>query len=216
MCDSTRGLNDSGRGLGDSGKGLNNSVKGLGENSRGFFCREWAWVKLWACVEQRPSAKTCGALLLGGPGTGKTALCSQLVAPTSSHGRHAAALQERLLAYHFCHSHDAASLSVPRFILNLIEQLSASPLIQGYREKLDTEEISAALQPRGLHRDPDEALKKAVLFPLLEIDPPENTLVLLVDSIDEGYLQNDQQIGPSHSGSTNNNHKDSHQTGKNF
>lgn len=50
-------------------------------------------------------------------------------------------------------------------------------------------EIQAALRPDFLDREPDEALKKGVLFPLLEIDPPKHCLFLLVDSIDENQIQ---------------------------
>lgn len=46
-------------------------------------------------------------------------------------------------------------------------------------------DIAAALRPEALERDPDEALKRAVLFPLLELEPPKHCLFLLVDSVDE-------------------------------
>ena len=41
--------------------------------------REWAFQKLLHCVETRANAKTCGVLILGGPGSGKTALCREIV-----------------------------------------------------------------------------------------------------------------------------------------
>ncbi|MCL4125611.1 UNVERIFIED_CONTAM: hypothetical protein GTU68_052051 [Idotea baltica] len=157
-------------------------------HERRFFCREWAWAKLWACIEQRPSAKTCGVLIVGGPGTGKTALCTQLVSPTGGHGRHATLLQSRLLAHHFCHAHEAASLAVPAFIQSLVVQLAESPLLTGYATKVAVEEVVQALGPAALRRAPDEAFRRAVLFPLLEVEAPERTLILLVDSVDEDSL----------------------------
>lgn len=157
-------------------------------HERRFFCREWAWTKLWACVEQRPSAKTCGVLIVGGPGTGKTALCSQLVSPTGAHGRHASQLQSRLLAFHFCHAHEAASLAVATFIRSLVVQLAESPHLKGYGAKVAVPEVVHALDPLQLQRDPDEAFRKAVVFPLLEADSPDKTLVLLIDSVDEDTL----------------------------
>lgn len=157
-------------------------------HERRFFCREWAWAKLWACVEQRPSAKTCGVLIVGGPGTGKTALCSQLVNPTGAHGRHATLLQNRILAHHFCHAHDAASLSVAAFIQSLVVQLAQSKQLVGYGAKVTVPEVVQALDPIVLQKDPDEAFRRAILFPLLEVEAPENTQLLLVDSIDEDSL----------------------------
>ena len=175
---------------------------GSSSDGRRFFCREWAWAKLWACVEQRPAAKTCGALLVAGPGAGKTALCHELVTPTSGHGRHASQLQARLLAHHFCHAHDILSLCVANFVQSIVTQLSYSPLIPGYKEKLDTSDIKAALEVQALYRNPDEAFKQAVLFPLSEIENPQKTLLIVVDSVDEDSLTSVNENGCEYPGST--------------
>lgn len=51
---------------------------------------------------------------------------------------------------------------------------SREMVAEAYAEKLRTDpEIQAALQPDILDRDPDDALKKALLFPLLELEPPK-------------------------------------------
>lgn len=58
-----------------------------------------------------------------------------------------------------------------------------------YYEKLLSEpEIQQSLLPHNLEKNPDDCFKKALLFPLLEIDPPKQCLFLLVDSIDETPL----------------------------
>lgn len=221
-----------------------------------FFCREWVFMKLAHCLEQRPASKTCGALIVGGPGSGKTALCAELAWPSNGvSSRHQRSLNRRLLARHFCQARSEASLSPAQFVRSLVAQLlqasshgihrsspmptsptmsmtaitstitttisatttttmvmtttpttttisAATPLTsreaiaEAYAEKLRTDpEIQAALQPDILDRDPDDALKKALLFPLLEVEPPKNCLFLLVDSIDEG-----QTLNPLHTG----------------
>ncbi|XP_076663580.1 uncharacterized protein LOC143366397 isoform X3 [Andrena cerasifolii] len=195
-----------------------------------FFCREWAFMKLSRCLEQRPASKTCGALIVGGPGSGKTALCAELAWPsTGATARHQRSLNRRLLARHFCQARSETSLSPAQFVRSLVAQLlqassdgihRASPnsptpisattttnattvpmtsreaVAEAYAEKLRTDpDIQAALQPDILDRDPDEALKKALLFPLLEVEPPKNCLFLLVDSIDEGQTLNPPQTG---------------------
>lgn len=89
-----------------------------------FFCREWAFVKLSHCLEQRPASKTCGALIVGGPGSGKTALCAELAWPsTSANARHQRFLNRRLLARHFCQARSEASLSPAQFVRSLVTQL---------------------------------------------------------------------------------------------
>ncbi|XP_012142554.2 uncharacterized protein LOC100877696 isoform X1 [Megachile rotundata] len=194
-----------------------------------FFCREWAFIKLSHCLEQRPASKTCGALIVGGPGSGKTALCAELAWPsTGANAKHQRSLNRRLLARHFCQARSEASLSPAQFVRSLVAQLlqassdgihRASPssptpsnatttttttvpltsreaVAEAYAEKLRTDpDIQAALQPDVLDRDPDDALKKALLIPLLEVEPPKSCLFLLVDSIDEGQTLNPPQTG---------------------
>lgn len=182
-----------------------------------FFCREWAFLKLAHSLEQRPMSKTCGTMVVGGPGTGKTALCCEIVWPKQgSTCRQQRSLNRRLLAYHFCQAHDSSTLSLSVFVRSLVSQLltkcsppctdedgtilqsPSSPHIpksfsaaEGYADKVRNDpEILAALHPEALDRDPDEALKRAVLFPLLEIEPPKQCLFLLVDSIDEAQMLN--------------------------
>lgn len=83
---------------------------------------------------------------------------------------------------------------------------SKEMVAEAYAEKLRTDpEIQAALQPDVLDRDPDDALKKALLFPLLELEPPKNCLFLLVDSIDEGQTLDLPQTGTRDSRRENDN-----------
>lgn len=83
---------------------------------------------------------------------------------------------------------------------------SREMVAEAYAEKLRTDpEIQAALQPDVLDRDPDDALKKALLFPLLELEPPKCCLFLLVDSIDEGQTLDLPQTGTRDSRRENDN-----------
>ncbi|XP_014296196.1 ankyrin repeat domain-containing protein 50-like isoform X1 [Microplitis mediator] len=198
-----------------------------------FFCREWAFMKLSHCLEQRPASKTCGALIVGGPGSGKTALCAELAWPsTTASSRHQRSLNRRLLARHFCQARSEASLSPAQFVRSLVAQIlqastdgihlssptsptasttsvpstSKEAVAEAYAERLRTDpDIHAALQHDVLDRDPDDAFKKALLFPLLEVEPPKNCLFLLVDSIDEGQVLNPPQTGTRDSRRENDN-----------
>ncbi|WAQ97891.1 ANR50-like protein [Mya arenaria] len=152
-----------------------------------FFCREWAFSKISHCLENRPTAKTSGALIMGGPGSGKTALCCELVWPTNPGGKQVA-LNNRMLSYHFCQAHNVEALSVSYFIKNMVEQLSCSDMISGYHEIVKSSEIQTLLHKRDYDTNLDDLFKQAVLEPLQQIEPPEKTLFMLVDSIDESYL----------------------------
>lgn len=166
------------------------TVNGLGCNRRRFLCREWAFAKLVHCLDQRPASKTCGALVVGGPGCGKTAFFQEIAQPTVTDPEaHQHALSRRLLAHHFCQAHDTRTLAVASFVLSLVRQLcrcEQAGLLSGYQDRL--RDAEAFLEPVACARWPDEAFKKAVLFPLLEIEPPEQPCLLLVDSVDESFL----------------------------
>ncbi|KAK7503877.1 hypothetical protein BaRGS_00005000, partial [Batillaria attramentaria] len=153
-----------------------------------FFCREWAFSKVQHCLETRPASKTCGALIMGGPGCGKTALCCELVWPTVAQGKQAV-LHTGLLAYHFCQAHDVDTLSLVSFIKGLVEQAARSDLVPGYKDKVQEPAIQRLLEPAECERNPDEAFKQAFLLPLQAADPPAHNLMVVVDSIDESYLQ---------------------------
>lgn len=79
-----------------------------------------------------------------------------------------------------------------------IPSLPVSPrtlIANAYYDKLLAEpEIQQALLPHNLEKNPDECFKKALLFPLLEIDPPKQCLFLLVDAIDEGALNGEFRL----------------------
>lgn len=172
-----------------------------------FFCREWVFHKLQHCLQEKsntssgskapphpnpnPGGKSVsgglgGVLMVGGPGSGKTALCSELVWPTCPQLVQRG-LQRQALAYHFCQAHDSDTLCVSNFIRSLVSQLRASHLLQGYEERLREAALHSALQPGECERNPAEAFKRCVLLPLLGIKPPSQNLFLVVDSIDEGW-----------------------------
>jgi len=79
-----------------------------------------------------------------------------------------------------------SSLSPADFVRHVVQQLRVSELLSPhFEEKVRDPEVANALRPEVCERDPDEAFKKAVLFPLLELEPPKQCCFLLVDSIDE-------------------------------
>ncbi|XP_059199376.1 ankyrin repeat domain-containing protein 50 [Centropristis striata] len=170
--------------MSSSGFGCSSSLL----QGRRFYCREWALDKLRRCLDTRSvPGQPPGLLVMGGPGAGKTALCTEVVWPTSKAGL-AVELAPRCLASHFCQREDQRSTVLWRFVLGLVEQLRASPLLSpGYEEIISSPSVSPALEPLTCQKDPDDTFKRAVLGPLLDRPPPAQTLLLLVDSLDVGY-----------------------------
>ncbi|XP_043917616.1 ankyrin repeat domain-containing protein 50 [Protopterus annectens] len=176
-----------------------------------FYCREWVFHKLQHCLQEKtnnissstankpssggnsgnnPSSAPCkgstwGVLLVGGPGSGKTALCTELLWPSSPAGLQRG-LHRQPLAFHFCRAQDSDTLCIGGFIRSMVTQICRSGLVQGYDEKLRDPAIQSALQPGECERNPAESFKRCVLFPLLNSKPPQQSVFILVDSIDEG------------------------------
>ncbi|KAI1888233.1 hypothetical protein AGOR_G00182920 [Albula goreensis] len=179
-----------------------------------FYCREWVFHKLQHCLLEKtnglaaaasgtpskqpgpgaapppgqgPSGKGAawGVLLVGGPGSGKTALCTELLWPSSPQGVHRG-LHRQGLAFHFCRADDSDTLCVSGFVRGLVSQMCRSGLLPGYEEKVRDPAVQSALQPGECERDPAEAFKRCVLVPLLNVKAPPQSLFILVDSIDEG------------------------------
>lgn len=147
-----------------SSSGFRSSSSSLLRGRR-FYCREWALDKLRRCLDTRSvPGQPPGLLVTGGPGAGKTALCTEAVWPTSKAGL-AAGLAPRCLASHFCQREDQRSTLLWRFVLGLVEQLRTSPLLSpGYEEILNSPSISSSLEPLACQRDPDDTFKRFGFF----------------------------------------------------
>ncbi|XP_055384961.1 uncharacterized protein LOC129614395 isoform X2 [Condylostylus longicornis] len=57
-----------------------------------------------------------------------------------------------------------------------------------YEMLISNPEIFECLNVDNIEKNPDECFKKALLFPLLELTPPRTALLMLIDSIDENYI----------------------------
>lgn len=55
-------------------------------------------------------------------------------------------------------------------------------------------EIMECLNPDNIEKNPDECFKKAILYPFLELQPPKTALLFLVDSIDEHYINGEENV----------------------
>ncbi|XP_054830653.1 ankyrin repeat domain-containing protein 50-like [Eublepharis macularius] len=166
---------------------------------KAFYCREWALGRLALSLEGGG-----GVLVTGGPGSGKTALCTEALWPTSEAGRRVG-LGEYALAWHFCQPHDATTCSPRGFLRRLVGQVERCPLLPGYREHPSHVEAWRALEAAEGKKDPDEAFRRAVLLPLLDLPPPPKPLLLVVDALDAGQPGREAERaaaapppGPSH------------------
>lgn len=57
-----------------------------------------------------------------------------------------------------------------------------------------TPEIMDSLNADNIEKNPDECFKKAILYPFLELQPPKTALLLLVDAVDEHYINEEENV----------------------
>ncbi|KAJ8707651.1 hypothetical protein PYW07_011328 [Mythimna separata] len=129
----------------------------ISTDKRRFFCREWAFQKIAHCLEQRPVSKTCGALILGDAGSGKTALCQELSEPGQGpQARQQRALNRRLLARHFLQSHTESSLRPGEFVRTLAMQILSH---SSRRARADNCDLSPRLSETQTHSHTESSLR---------------------------------------------------------
>ncbi len=147
-----------------------------------FYCREWVFHKIQHCLQEKTSnlsapgtaeplnpvagagkAGSWGVLLVGGPGSGKTALCTELLWPSSVHGVHRG-LHQHCLGYHFCRAEDSDTLCVSGFVRSLVSQIRRSGLVPEYEEKVREPAVQSALQPGECERNPADTFKRWAAF----------------------------------------------------
>ncbi|CAB0033543.1 unnamed protein product [Trichogramma brassicae] len=167
-----------------------------------FVGRQWLLQELKQVVE----GTAPGALVVGSPGTGKTALVLQLVDRSCFGRKHkdhrtTASLEissntESLLqdlatsvvAYHFCQTENNSTCLVADLVHSLAAQLCQAPQLAAYREYLLSEpHLQGALSQKECTVDPDLALQRGVLEPLQLLRRagrlPDCRLLVLVDAV---------------------------------
>jgi len=126
---------------------------------------------------------TPGAVVLGGPGAGKTAVILSLVEAScfgqggrvvhkgeNQGGSHLSRLASHLVAYHFCQADNATTCLVPEFVHSIAAQMSQAPQLSAYFQLIQGEpEVQALLSLPSCHADPTTSLVKGILQPLAHL-----------------------------------------------
>ncbi|KAL0809230.1 hypothetical protein ABMA28_011449 [Loxostege sticticalis] len=152
----------------------------ISTDKRRFFCREWAFQKIAHCLEQRPVSKTCGALILGDAGSGKTALCQELSSPSAGpQARQQRALNRRLLARHMVQSNNENSVRPAEFIRSIAMQILGH---SSRRARSDHEPREADISEERQNSEEERLVHR---FRGLGDDAEESSKPLLADSEDQ-------------------------------
>lgn len=144
----------------------------LNDKRQHFFGREWLFdeIERWRTADQ-----TQALVIVGDPGTGKSAVVAELVHRNPG---------GQVLAYHCCQADTRETLQPARFVRNLASMIASK--LPAYADRLSEPTIEDALSEAGCARDPASAFEAGILTPLDTLPPPEGgPRYLLIDALDE-------------------------------
>ena len=141
--------------------------------------RKWFFVELESIFEE--SNETVGVLITGAPGSGKTALMSQLIcSPYSS-----LLIHENTIGYHLCEYSEKGKRDGARFVRNLVDQIAAR-LPEYSKHVMNNEQIRTELDT-GCHKDPTSCFFSTIVGPLRMLKQPDGHRFIMIDGLDECF-----------------------------
>ena len=152
----------------------------LDHKREGFVGRKWFFIELDNIFET--DRETTGVLITGDPGSGKSALLSQLIcSPYSSLQIH-----QNIIGYHFCEYSEKGKRDGARFVRNLVDQIAAR--LPGYSELIVKNElIRRELQGTLCEQDITGCFVTSILGPLRALQPQNGLRYIVIDALDECF-----------------------------
>ena len=146
----------------------------------GFVGRKWFFLELDNIFET--DRGTVGVLITGDPGSGKSALVSQLIcSPYSSLQIH-----QNIIGFHFCEYSEKGKRDGARFVRNVVDQIATR--LPGYSELIVKNElIKRELQGGLCEQDTTGCFVTSILGPFRELQPPIGLRYIVIDALDECF-----------------------------
>ena len=142
-----------------------------------FTGRTWLYQEMDEVLEQ---TETRGVLLIGNPGSGKTAFVCQLLCSRTS----SPIIHDRILGYHFCMHSDKGTQSAAKFVQNLANM--AASRIEGYRDILSRDSFVQRVLQQSCTQDPEWCFQEGIITPLNKLKrKPKQPLYVIIDALDE-------------------------------
>ena len=151
----------------------------LSSKRENFFGRSWFFRELGDIFENI-NDNTKGVLVTGDPGSGKSALISQLVCSPFSNFL----IYDNIVGYHICDYSEVLTRDGSSFVHNLVNQIAIS--IPEYATRvLGKKQIQTQLEKR-CERDPTACFLTTIIGPLRELKTkPTNFKYIVIDALDE-------------------------------
>lgn len=149
----------------------------LKKANKDFVGRKWLFQELEGLFNGSITTTPPGVLILGDPGSGKSAVMSRLISSPSS----TSFIHENIVGYHFCNFDDEETRNGTRFVQNLVNQLAGN--IPAYYHIIAEE----SKQKKLLHCNdfPVSCFKQTILDPLSKLSQSNTPKFILIDALNE-------------------------------
>lgn len=121
-----------------------------------------------------------GVLLVGNPGSGKTAFVSNLLCSRAS----SKFIHNRILGYHFCMHSDKGTQNAAKFIINLANMVAST--FSEYSEMISSDSFVQRVLHSNCPQDPEWCFQEGLLTPLKNmVQQPKEPWYIVIDALDE-------------------------------
>ena len=150
-----------------------------------FVGRQWLYREI---EDKFKDGDIAGVLIIGNPGSGKSALASQLICSRTSSSK----IHAHILGYHFCKYSDKNTQMAGKFVRNVAEMIARRLPEYGYIIS-NSSYIQRSFDADCIQfQDPVGCFEQTIITPLrnLTYEPSENWFIVL-DALDECLAQGD-------------------------
>ena len=148
-----------------------------------FVGRHWLFREVEDAFEEENIA---GVQIIGSPGSGKSALASQLICSRTS----SSFIHERILGYHVCKYSDKNTQMAGKFVRNLAQMIGRRLPEYGFIVTNHTYIQRSLTEDCIYYQDPVGCFELAVLSPLRNLkNKPRKNWFVVVDALDECLTQ---------------------------
>lgn len=154
-----------------------NFTRNLNAARESFTGRHWLYQELESLLRERHNAT--GVVVVGEPGTGKSALTAQLICSRSSNPF----IHKRIIGYHLCRYSDQSTQEPGRLVRNLVHMMARR--VPEYGMLISNSSFILEILQRSCLRDPYDCFEQAVVAPLRQLKNDIPYYFLVIDALDE-------------------------------
>ena len=154
-----------------------NFTRNLNAARESFTGRLWLYQELESLLRKRDNVS--GVVVVGEPGTGKSALTAQLICSRSSNPF----IHKRIIAYHLCRYSDQSTQDPGRFVRNLVHMMARR--LPEYGMLISNSSFILEILQRSCLRDPYDCFEQSVVAPLRQLKNKPRDSFIVIDALDE-------------------------------